>query len=109
LRSCSGFSLFSVFEFLISGLCNKKLARLEDALDSFYKLHAILRNSAQVMYQIADIYDQLEDTPQATEWLMQLLGIVPTDASILQKLGEVYDNEGDKSQAFQYHYDVSFS
>ncbi|XP_064628608.1 intraflagellar transport protein 88 homolog isoform X2 [Lineus longissimus] len=87
------------------GLCNKKLARLEDALDSFYKLHAILRNSAQVMYQIADIYDQLEDTPQATEWLMQLLGIVPTDASILQKLGEVYDNEGDKSQAFQYHYD----
>ena len=38
---------------------------------------------------------------------MQLVGIVPTDASILQRLGEMYDNEGDKSQAFQYHYDVS--
>ncbi|XP_074642143.1 intraflagellar transport protein 88 homolog [Tubulanus polymorphus] len=87
------------------GLCNKKLARLEDALDCFFKLHAILRNSAQVMYQIADIYDQLEDTAQATEWLMQVLSIIPTDASVLQKLGEIYDNEGDKSQAFQYHYD----
>ena len=39
-----------------AGLSNKKLKRYEDALDSFYKLHAILRNSAQVMYQIADMY-----------------------------------------------------
>ena len=38
---------------------------------------------------------------------MQLIGIVPSDASILQRLGEMYDAEGDKSQAFQYHYDVS--
>ena len=38
---------------------------------------------------------------------MQLVGIVPTDAAILQRLGEMYDAEGDKSQAFQYHYDVS--
>ena len=61
------------------------------------------------MFQIADIYEQLEDTTQATEWLLQLLGVVPTDASILNKLGEIYDNEGDKSQAFQYHYDVKNS
>lgn len=41
---------------LISGLSNKKIGRLEDALDCFYKLHAILRNSPQVIYQIADMY-----------------------------------------------------
>ncbi|CAH1799275.1 unnamed protein product [Owenia fusiformis] len=87
------------------GLSNKKLARLEDALETFYKLHAILRNNAQVIYHIADIYDQLEDTAQATEWFMQLIGIVPTDATLLARLGEIFDNEGDKSQAFQYHYD----
>ena len=52
--------------------------------------------------------DQLGDTAQAIEWFMQLIGIVPTDAAILQRLGEMYDAEGDKSQAFQYHYDVSF-
>lgn len=87
------------------GLTNKKLNRLEDALDCFYKLHAILRNSPQVMYQIADIHDQLEDTAQATEWFMQLIGVAPTDTSVLARTGEIYDNEGDKSQAFQYYYD----
>jgi len=40
----------------IAGLSNKKLKRYEDALDSFYKLHNILRNSSQVIYQIADMY-----------------------------------------------------
>ena len=48
----------------------------------------------------------LEDTAQATEWFMQLIGIVPTDPAILARLGELYDNEGDKSQAYQYHYEV---
>ena len=41
---------------VVIGLCNKRLKRYEDALDSFYKLHAILRNSPQVIYQIADMY-----------------------------------------------------
>ncbi|XP_041354058.1 intraflagellar transport protein 88 homolog isoform X2 [Gigantopelta aegis] len=87
------------------GLSNKRLTRLEDALDCFYKLHAILRNSPEVMYQIADIYDHLEDSNQATEWFMQLIGVVSSDSSILARMGELYDNEGDKSQAFQYYYD----
>ncbi|XP_062614116.1 intraflagellar transport protein 88 homolog, partial [Saccostrea cucullata] len=78
------------------GLTNKKISRLEDALDCFYKLHAILRNSPQVMYQIADLHDQLEDTAQATEWFMQLIGVAPTDPSVLARTGEIYDNEGDK-------------
>lgn len=37
---------------------------------------------------------------------LQLVGVVPTDAVVLQRLGEMYDADGDKSQAFQYHYDV---
>lgn len=38
---------------------------------------------------------------------MQVIGVVPSDPSVLARLGELYDNEGDKSQAFQYYYDVS--
>ncbi|KAH0517787.1 Intraflagellar transport protein 88-like protein [Microtus ochrogaster] len=38
------------------GLTYKKLNRLDEALDSFLKLHAILRNSAQVLCQIANVY-----------------------------------------------------
>ena len=79
------------------GLSNKKLKCYEDALESFYKLHTILRNSPQVMYQLADIHDKLDNIPEATEWLLQVIGMVPSDATILQRLGEMYDNEGDKS------------
>uniref|UniRef100_A0A674JAP9 Intraflagellar transport protein 88 homolog n=1 Tax=Terrapene triunguis TaxID=2587831 RepID=A0A674JAP9_9SAUR len=38
------------------GLTYKKLNRIDEALDCFLKLQAILRNSAQVLYQIASLY-----------------------------------------------------
>ena len=37
---------------------------------------------------------------------MQLIGVVSSDPSVLARMGELYDNEGDKSQAFQYYFDV---
>ncbi|MEE6472724.1 hypothetical protein FKM82_009699 [Ascaphus truei] len=42
------------------GLTYKKLNRLEEALDYFLKLHAILRNSAQVLNQIARLPTQVK-------------------------------------------------
>ena len=59
--------------FNILGLSLKRLARLEDAYDSFYKLHAILKNNPEVIYHIADIQEQLEDNSQAQEWYMQVM------------------------------------
>ncbi|XP_068507637.1 intraflagellar transport protein 88 homolog [Syngnathus scovelli] len=85
------------------GLTYKKLNRLEDALDCFLKLHAILRDSAEVMYQLADTYELLEDTHQAVEWLMQVISVVPNDPKALAKLGDLHDLEGDKSQALHYY------
>ena len=54
----------------------------------------------------SDSHDRLGDPTQSTEWFLQLLGVVPSDANILQRLGVMYQSEGDKSQAYQYHYDV---
>lgn len=51
-------------------------------------------------------YELLEDPQQAIEWLMQVISVIPTDPKILAKLGELHDAEGDKSQAFQYYYEV---
>ncbi|XP_037095821.1 intraflagellar transport protein 88 homolog [Syngnathus acus] len=85
------------------GLTYKKLNRLEDALDCFLKLHAILRDSAEVMYQLADTYELLEDPHQAVEWLMQVISVVPNDPKALAKLGDLHDQEGDKSQALHYY------
>ena len=48
-------------------MCNKKLRRYEDALEAFNKLHNILRNSAQVMYQLADLYPFSTDTDRQTD------------------------------------------
>ncbi|KFO89878.1 Intraflagellar transport protein 88, partial [Buceros rhinoceros silvestris] len=91
------------------GLTYKKLSRMDEALDCFLKLHAILPNSAQVLYQIANIHEIMEDPNQAIEWLLQLIGgligVVPTDPHILSKIGQLYDNEGDKPQAFHYYYE----
>ena len=52
------FSFFSSSFFLsyLIGLVHKKMNRLEDALDCFHKLQAILRNHPQVLYQIANLY-----------------------------------------------------
>jgi len=49
------------------GVCNKKLRRYEDALEVFNKLHNILRNSAQVMFQLADLYPLLSQTERERE------------------------------------------
>jgi len=51
--------LDSVILSVTAGVCNKKLRRYEDALEALNKLHNILRNSAQVMYQLADLYPYL--------------------------------------------------
>ena len=37
---------------------------------------------------------------------MQLISLVPTDPGVLQRMGEMYDSDNDRSQAFQYHYEV---
>ncbi|KAK8721074.1 hypothetical protein OTU49_012940 [Cherax quadricarinatus] len=49
------------------GLTNKKLSRYEDALDSLLKMHAIVRNYPPVVYQIAHLYQLLNDNDQASE------------------------------------------
>nr|XP_002129474.1 intraflagellar transport protein 88 homolog [Ciona intestinalis] len=89
------------------GLVNKSLGRLDDSLDSFMKLHNIVRNSAQVMFQIASLYEMMEDGTQAMEWLMQCVGIVPTDASVMSRMADICENEdnGDRTQAFAYRMD----
>ncbi|KAJ3260309.1 Intraflagellar transport protein 88 [Boothiomyces macroporosus] len=85
------------------GLVLKKMEEYEAALIWFDKLHAILRSSPEVIYQIADIYDKQGNSVQSLEWFNILISVVPTDPSILARLGDMFENEGDKSQAFQYY------
>lgn len=56
------------YELFFAGLTNKKLANYEEALDSLLKMHAIVRNYPPVVYQIAHLYQLLQDNDQASEW-----------------------------------------
>lgn len=61
------------------------------------------------VYVILDCSSALRCWRTPIEWLMQLIRVTPTDPQVMAELGELYDIEGDKSQAFQYYYEVSLS
>ena len=63
-------SLYASVDFILSycllkGLCNKKLGLYEDALEDFFKLHSIVRNHSEVVYQLANLYEVMGDMDQA--------------------------------------------
>ncbi|KAH7938367.1 hypothetical protein HPB49_022875 [Dermacentor silvarum] len=74
------------------GLAYQKLGSLEEALDCFFKLRAIIKTIPQVLHQIGRTYQQL-------------VTLVPTDPNLLSKIGDIYDSQGEKQLAFQYQSD----
>ena len=46
------------------GLCHKQLKRYEESLEIFFKLQSIVRNHPEVMFQIANVYELVEDIDQ---------------------------------------------
>lgn len=87
------------------GLTNKKLGLYDDALQAFKKLHRIVPKDPQVIYQIANLYDLVQDTAQAAKWFKILHGAVPSDPKVLARLGTLYNREGDETQAFHNYSD----
>ena len=64
---------------------------------------------AQVIYQIANLYDLLDDNAQAAEWFKILHGLVPSDPKVLARLAALNSKDNDDLQAFHnymesYHY-----
>ena len=76
------------------------------ALDSFERLHAVIPNSAEVVFQVSHCYEKLGDIEQACTWFIKLVSLVPTDPDALAHLGHLFDVDGDKSSAFQYVHDM---
>lgn len=50
------------------GLVAKQMNRLDEALDAFFKIHAMLPNNVMVMYQMMDIYERMGDLSQSQDW-----------------------------------------
>ena len=85
------------------GVVNKRLGEHPQALGLFEKLHTIIPNSVEVMWQIADLYDQTSQSRSAIKWFKILNARVPTDPSVFARIGNIYLKEDDEAQAFHYH------
>ena len=85
------------------GVVNKRLGEFPTALGLFEKLHTIIPNSVEVMWQIADLYDQTSQSRAAIKWFKILNARVPTDPSVFARIGNIYLKEDDEAQAFHYH------
>ena len=66
------------------GVIEKRIGNLDDALEAFKQLHRMVPEDAQVIYQIANLYDLLNDNVQAAEWFKILHGVVPTDPAAVE-------------------------
>lgn len=88
------------------GLTYNRIGLHEQALNQFFKLHAMQRNNTQIFVKIAEINEKKGDLDQAENWYMQALRAYPKDSELLKSIGNIFDEQGDRSQAFQYYHDV---
>jgi intraflagellar transport protein 88 len=75
----------------------------------FCRCLGMVPEDAQVIYQIANLYDLLDDNAQAAEWFKILHGLVPSDPKVLARLAALNSKDNDDLQAFHnymesYHY-----
>ncbi|KAI9557616.1 hypothetical protein GHT06_017444 [Daphnia sinensis] len=87
------------------GLTYRSTNQLEKSMEQFVKLQMVLRHQPEVLFQIANLNEELGNDEQAIEWYLQVHTVVPSDEGVLQKLGETFDRLGDRQQAFQYYSD----
>lgn len=87
------------------GLVNKHLGILSESLQAFEKLHTIIPNSPEVIYQIANLHDMLGNFRSATKYLNYLLTRVPSDPGALSRLGQILSKDDDENLAFHYHFE----
>lgn len=87
------------------GLVSKRLGLNGEALALFEKLHAIIPNSVEVVWQIADLQEQFNSARTAIKWFNILTTRVPTDPGVLSRMGNLYLKEDDEAQAFHYHHE----
>jgi intraflagellar transport protein 88 len=100
------YNLGKIFIFLSKGIVYKREGKYDLALKWFEKLHSIVNNSSEVIFEIADIYDKIGNLALSLEWYNILISVVPTDPGILAKLANMFERNGDRAQAFQYYSEV---
>ncbi len=84
-------------------LTNARLGHTSEAIDSFTILHTVSSNDPRVLYQVSNLYEEVDDKTKASKWFNVLLAIIPTDPGILTRLGQLFLRTNNESQSFHYH------
>jgi len=89
------------------GLVNLRLGDTQYALAAFKKLHAMLPDNVEVIYQIANCHDLLAnetgDFKATVKWFEMLSSLVPNDPGVLAKLGAIHARFDDEVKALHYY------
>lgn len=86
------------------GLVYKRLGYFNESLQAFEKLHTIIPNSYEVLYQIAHVYELIGMRREALKWYNVLITQnVQSDSEILAKMGYLYQQEQDEFQAVHFY------
>lgn len=85
------------------GLVNLKMGSFAEAQQAFEKLHTVIPQNPEVIYQIANLYEQNNDLSSAIEWFKILNIQVPSDPGVLARMGQIYNKQDDEAQAFHNH------
>ncbi len=80
-----------------------RLGQTSEAMQSFVKLHTVCSNEPRVLYQVANLYEDVDNIAKATKWFNVLSAAVPTDPGVLSRLGQLLLHSSDESQSFHYH------
>jgi intraflagellar transport protein 88 len=92
------------------GLVNIKMGIFNEALQAFEKLHSIVPNNTEVLYQMGNLHDMMGNYRQAAKWFNILITCFSSNGSknvadpgVLARLGQIFNKDDDETQAFHYH------
>ena len=85
------------------GLVNLKMEMWGEALQAFEKLHQIVPNNAEGIFQIAALHEARGQLDVALKWYNILVTRVPSDPGVLLRMGQLCSRSDDEAQAFHFH------
>merc|ERR1719230_2531876 len=85
------------------GVVSLRLGLYHEAQQAFEKLHTIIPNNPEVIFQIAHLHERQRNLHAAVKWYNILITRVPSDPGVLSRLGQIFNKEDDEAQAFHYH------
>eukprot|EP00210_Caulerpa_lentillifera_P001414 g1358.t1 len=81
---------------------------LQSAYSSFLRLHQLLPENLETLFQLGCICETQLNLEESIKWFEILHSLIPEDASVLEKLGALYFGVDDETKALNY-YQESYS